>query len=307
MSLALVALTWSVGASAYCRTTTCDSSDATQRCKLDAVTGCNQSGAQLFWASGCLTINVHRAGAPNSGISADAAQRSVQRAFDSWLGADCAGQRPSLEVVVGQPVSCGLSEYSSDHHNANIVLFREDSWPYTGAEDALGITWLRFDEEKQDGELWDADIELNAVDEPLAAGDPERNEVDLDSLVTHEVGHFLGLAHTLAEDATMFAGYEAGSTELRTLTDDDAAGVCAIYPPGRQLKSTSCDARHGFSELCADEQPPFVEPGQPPSDDEEPVDRASSCATSRASEGAVTNAPWLLLLAATALLRRRRR
>jgi MYXO-CTERM domain-containing protein len=308
MSLALVALTWSAGAAAYCRTTTCDSSNASQACKLDTATRCNESGAPLFWASGCLTINVHRTGAPKAGISADAAQRSVQRAFDAWLSADCAGERPSLEVVVGQPVSCGVSEYSSDHHNANIVLFREDSWPYTGAEDALGITWLRFDEEQHGGELWDADIELNAVDEPLSARDPEPNEVDLDSLVTHEVGHFLGLGHTLAEDATMFAGYTAGSTELRTLTDDDIDGVCAIYPPGRQVKSTSCDARHGFSELCADEQPPFVEPGsQSPEENEAPVDRGSSCATSMSSEGAATSAPWLLLLGATALLRRRRR
>jgi hypothetical protein len=309
LNLILAALTVSAGAGAYCRATTCDSADASQGCNIDPATRCNESGAPLFWANSCLTINVHRTGALNAGIGADAAQRSVQRAFEAWLSADCGGEKPSLEVVLGQQVSCGVSEYSSDHHNANVVLFREDAWPYEGSEDTLGITWLRFDDEQKPGELWDADIEVNAVTEPLSSGEPARDEVDLDSLLTHEVGHLLGLAHTLSAGATMLAGYVPGSTELRTLEDDDVAGVCAIYPPGRQVASTSCEPRHGFSELCANEQPPFVEPElTPPGEDEEPADRTSSCALAMPSDGAALTAQWLALLAGCALqLRRARR
>lgn len=97
----------------------------------------------------------------------------------------------------------------------------------------------------------------------------------------------------------MMAGYVKGSTELRTLSPDDVAGICAIYPPDREIGSTSCDARHGFSELCAADQPPFVEPTTP--SDEEPSTSSKGCSFGAAG----SPAPALLLLGALVLGRRR--
>ncbi len=93
------------------------------------------------------------------------------------------------------------------------------------------------------------------MSEPLSVGDLEPNAVDLDSLLTHEAGHLLGLGHTRDPAATMYPGYELGSVELRTLAADDVAGVCSIYPPKRHPSSTSCEPRHGFSDLCGADQP----------------------------------------------------
>jgi hypothetical protein len=275
LGLTLSALVFTASeAASFCRTTTCNPADPTDVCRRNAATGCIVTGAPLYWASDCITLSVQADGAPRSGIDYEAAEASVKRAVAAWTSAKCRGGSPSLRVDVTGPVSCDASEYSGEHRNANIVMFRENYWPYQDSEDALGYTRVRFDLEDAPGSLWDADIEINAVTEPLSAGEPADNEVDLDSLLTHEMGHLLGLAHTLDETATMRAGYTLGSTEVRTPEADDIAGLCAIYPPGRELSSSSCEPRHGFSELCHRDQPA---PDSPP---------AGACAISTAPRSA---------------------
>ncbi|HET7826748.1 MAG TPA: M43 family zinc metalloprotease [Anaeromyxobacter sp.] len=75
---------------------------------------------------------------------------------------------------------------------------------------------------------------------------PDCIYIDLQNTLTHEVGHFLGLAHTCTVDpgrepglplcdpsfaqTTMYPVTTPGDTEKRTLSADDIAGVCAIYP-----------------------------------------------------------------------------
>lgn len=58
------------------------------------------------------------------------------------------------------------------------------------------------------------------------------SSMDLQNTVTHEVGHFLGLAHSGVTGATMSATTAPGELSKRDLAQDDVAGVCAIYPPG---------------------------------------------------------------------------
>jgi hypothetical protein len=76
-------------------------------------------------------------------------------------------------------------------------------------------------------------------------------DVDLRSVMTHEAGHFLGLAHTGVPEATMFPNYQNGTLDLRSPKDDDQQAICNAYPPDRTPKGT-CDGlpRHGFSPEC---------------------------------------------------------
>lgn len=256
VSWALVAtFTAARNAAAFCRATTCDPANPALNCAPDSQ-NCLTVGAPLAWPSSCVTVSVQADAAPKQHIDYDAALGSVTRAFAAWTSAACTGGPPAITVDVKGPISCAASEYNPDGGNANIVVFRENEWPYPGGEDgALGLTRVRFD--PASGEIWDADIEVNAVGQTLRVGDPAPGAVDLDSLLTHEAGHLLGLAHTRDKTATMYPGYEPGTIDLRTLAPDDVAGICAIYPAGR-VASTSCEPRHGYADLCGADQPTLM-------------------------------------------------
>ncbi len=97
-------------------------------------------------------------------------------------------------------------------------------------------------------------MEINVAQYQLTMEDATA-DYDLQSVFTHEAGHFLGLAHSPDSSATMFAVYTPGSTAFRSLAADDVAGVCAVYP-AQTIDPAKCNVlpRHGFSPACAEKQ-----------------------------------------------------
>jgi MYXO-CTERM domain-containing protein len=282
LGFALALLLSGADALAFCRTTTCDPSDPREQCQLDA-NQCVTTGLSLAWRSSCVTIGVQADGSPRNGFSYDDIADVVEKSFGAWMNADCGDGAPSIDVKLIGPISCGVSEYNSDRGNANIVLFREDEWPYAGAANAIGLTTTRFD--TKTGELWDADIELNDVSQTLSIGEPVTAS-DLQSVLTHEAGHFLGLSHSNDPAATMRAIYDPSrdGTSFRSLDADDVNGICAIYPTERKVSTASCGNRHGFSSDCGADQP-------------EPAE-SKGCSVSSSAPGGDT---WLAAAAAGAL------
>jgi hypothetical protein len=252
--LGVLSAAWLLAPSAlaFCRTTTCDPNNPKEHCQLDA-NMCVTTGKPLGWRSSCVTIGVQQLGSPTNGFSYDEVAGVVERAFGTWMQANCGSAGPSINVEMIGPIECGISEYNSKVGNANVVVFR-NPWPYVGAANAIGLTTTRFDTES--GDLWDADIEINGADEALSIGDPIAGD-DLLSVLTHEAGHFLGLSHSPDQSATMKAVYNPRSdgAAFRSLADDDIAGICTIYPPGRKASTSSCENRHGFSSQCGADQP----------------------------------------------------
>jgi len=246
-------------ASAYCRTKACDTDPSygdvwegepqPTECVRNAQ-GCFLEGTPLFWGSRCLNFGVQRDGSGSSNIDYETARDTIQAGFDTWAAADCGGESPSFRIVDKGEIACDKIEYNQDAPNANVFLFRDDDWPYRNlGGDALALTTVTFSIET--GEIYDADVELNSFQTLFTTTDePGQIYSDLASVVTHEIGHFLGLSHSAESTAVMRGiGYTSGSTELRTLTLDDIAGVCDIYPPGKST-SGSCTPRHGFSAEC---------------------------------------------------------
>jgi hypothetical protein len=122
----------------------------------------------------------------------------------------------------------------------------------TRLPDTLALTTVTFD---MTGRILDADVEINSFAANLTTSDTNVG-VDLESIVMHEAGHFLGLSHEAFAHATMNAAYDAREPfDFRTLEADDVAGICTIYPPDRG--APDCHDRptplHGFTRFCADE------------------------------------------------------
>jgi hypothetical protein len=246
-SAALAALAAPSPASAYCRTSVCTGVGTAAVCTPAQQSDC---GIPLFWSSPCMSYSIQKDA--SSGVSLAETEAVFAAAFDTWMNADCdGGQKPRLLVEYTGPIECGKHEYNQKKHNANVIAFREDSWPYPGSGNTLALTTVTYNLDT--GEIYDADMELNAFDTRFSVGDAAVT-FDLLSIATHEAGHFLGLSHSRDYDATMFTDYRPGSVNLRDLNDDDRAGICAVYPPGAPV--TGCDStpRHGFSSLCAADQ-----------------------------------------------------
>jgi hypothetical protein len=206
-------------------------------------------GTPLFWRRPAITYSVQKDA--SSQVSFDEIRATLATAFATWSGVDCGGgEHPRLAVTEAEAAVCHQHEYNKDRGNANIILFRDDGWPYE--KEKIGQTTITYDTETF--EIYDADMELNATDYAFTTGDTGV-KVDLLSVVQHESGHFLGLDHSLSPDATMYKSYDAGSIEQRTLSADDVAAICAAHPPGPIEDECDSTPRHGFSPLCAADQP----------------------------------------------------
>jgi hypothetical protein len=231
---------------AFCRARTCDVNDPKQACDTDDA-GCVTTGAPLFWASSCVSFSVQQDGSPAHQIDAATATSVARRALGTWTAVDCDGELPSIGFADHGLITCDASEYNEDGYNANAIIFRDDVWPYPGALDTYGFTRLRFN--RNTGEIYDADIEINSADFEISIGG---EGVDLQSILTHEMGHFLGLAHTAPglDDATMSTTWDGNGSALRSLSADDEAGMCSAYAPTRAVASRSCEPRHGFAKEC---------------------------------------------------------
>jgi hypothetical protein len=246
---ALALATATAPAGAYCFSAACDEGEQSQLCDGDALPrgGCTP----LAWSSGCVGFSVNAAGSGR--VDAATAELLVELAFDAWRVARCGDGGPGIVVQNLGAVECGKVEYNKDAGNANVVVFRDDGWPHPDTGHNIALTTTTFD--PRSGELLDADIELNSASYELSITDDDV-AFDLLAVLTHEAGHFLGLSHSELAEATMYASYEPGTTDIRTLEPDDETAICLLYPPVAGLDE-GCNPlpRHGFSPYCRGEQP----------------------------------------------------
>ncbi len=309
----------------YCRTTTCAPPPEYPAGGLCEPAGWPQQCAAqrfrdvpLWWRSQCVGYSLQKSAGTR--VSYEDASRAVHSAFAAWTNATCPtnGIGPSQVSIDSRDlgaVVCDENGYNRAAPNQNVISFRDQSWPHRKAEEDAGVlapdgksptialTTVTFD--PATGEIYDVDMEINSADHAIVIkrdGDPvDGDTFDLQAVLTHEVGHFLGLAHTPNKAAVLYKSDEGNDVRKRALAQADIAGICAVYPPGDTRRvstmvdpsgtvpATACDPtpRHGFSGECRHDT------------------AASGCNASPFGPGSSSGRAALSLLALAALIWRR--
>lgn len=242
-ALAFVAVT--PDASAFCRSTTCRTKNGTE-CPTDEA-GCVTDGAKLFWPSSCVSYATNRLGTQD--LDPEDTRAVIRKTFQAWSDVQCPdGTIAKMTFQELEPVPCKRSQYNKNGTNVNVVLFQDDDWKYRGIDGTLAKTSVTYNDDT--GEIYDADIEVNTANNTVTiTDDPAEVEYDLQAILTHEVGHFIGIAHSPDPSAVMFASYSPGSTSQRELHPDDVDAICEVYPVTSEA-ACNTEPRGGFSARC---------------------------------------------------------
>lgn len=213
---------------AYCLTTVCRSKPEVCPADFDgicpAVTDLNPA---THWPTACVSYAVQQDGEPKQGITGDDLVQAVTTAFDTWSSANCYPGSPQITATFRGQVACDQPEFDCGDQtkNLNVVMFQEE-WPH----DRFAIALTTINLNLTTGEILDADLELNSKDFQFVTSGPTGGiKADLVSVVTHEVGHFLGLDHSEFKDATMYGYYNPTRSDIAALHPDDMQGICAAY------------------------------------------------------------------------------
>jgi hypothetical protein len=163
------------------------------------------------------------------GVTAPQLRDAVGRAFASWASV------PDVRISSEFVGFTGATPFSGD--NANVLGFtsRPD------LERVLGSTTFTVD--TVTGEIVESDIFFNSTFTWSSAAAGEAGRQDIESIALHEVGHLLGLGHSMlgeteligggrrviGAEAVMFPIAFSAGTLNRTLRADDIAGISDIY------------------------------------------------------------------------------
>jgi len=185
----------------------------------------------------------------NEECSADTALadclEAVQASFSVWQQPDCSDLSFQYQGLT-EARSWGVDQW-------NLIYWEEDEWDDQHGKTIAFTHWTLIAET---GELVDVDIELNGVDHIFSVESSATVMQDIRNVLTHEVGHLVGLSHPQYPEclnvpdadvaseglghppdteATMFCTADLGEIKKRDLSQDDIDGLCYLYPEDRGL------------------------------------------------------------------------
>jgi len=168
----------------------------------------------------------------NDGDGGASRTRSAIVSTAAWNGAGCG---TVINAVVGSVSGFQLGD------GVPMLNFRDPINACTG--NCLAATFTGF---FSGSTITDADIVTNASghswtsqgEDPNGAGCS--NEIYIEGVMVHEIGHGLGLAHTNVSGATMFPSVSSCNNGPATTEADDEAGLRDLYCPGGGGGGDSC-------------------------------------------------------------------
>ncbi len=180
------------------------------------------TGAFLFWDARYFPIPYYIS-LPTLAGRQDIVE-GIDASFRTWRNP----QNVTLEFI---PMGCTSGILNRNDGVNSIILVNHD-WQFD--HDAIAITrnFYVSGSSAHAGAILDTDILLNAVDHEFTTKG-EAGKHDVQNIMTHEVGHFIGMGHEADPkdpDATMFENAQLnGETKKRDLATHDLQGLMAGY------------------------------------------------------------------------------
>src|SRR5438093_563110 len=158
---------------------------------------------------------IHEKGAPRISNGSDFA--AVQASFQTWENI----QTANIKFAFRGTTTAGIV----GHDGMNVVTFTDTSAPLGSS--TISATFSFFRTENGQTMFDEADIAFNPALDFSTSG--ETNKFDIQSVLTHEIGHLLGLDHSALVSSVMVPFGVSSQLDQRTLAYDDIAGIMEIY------------------------------------------------------------------------------
>ncbi len=214
------------------------------------------------------------------GIGDSAMHSAAEAAFSAWT--ELPGCRtPQVEMLGTTGAQTITTPTSLDDAPDNVVLFigSTSKWRELPGATSSQVALTFIAHNPQTGQILDADIALNSGSFSFRT-DESGSGVDLQSVITHEAGHFFGMEHSTDPTATMYAEYDQQGSAARTLAPDDIDGICELY---RLHPCDACDSNQDCENGVCVEKCVRTHDGK-------------QCGSDGCGGGSVPRAPTLLIL-----------
>jgi hypothetical protein len=164
------------------------------------------------WASTPVTVRVYNVG--NSTITdGDGGVTAVVGAIRAW-GIISSSSTSSAAVRGSAPAT---------------IMLNTNGGLCTGSCLAATLTGY-YVSQAGDDRIYDADVYTNTAIQMYSSRESGCSaEYDIDGIMTHEVGHVIGLGHSSVSGATMYPSVSACNTGPRSLATDDINGKNDLY------------------------------------------------------------------------------
>ena len=163
---------------------------------------CRDGGVPLHWPLSRVPYGAVMAGSPRQKLTGTDVTRIADLAFGAWKNAPCDGGTPSVEGFDDGPLASApdasdcINSDSCDPFTHDVIVFDDDGWPYDdNTANPLALTTVSYG--VKDGRIFEAKTEINSAEYAFTtatSSDAGNDAYDLQSVLTHEAGHFLGLA-----------------------------------------------------------------------------------------------------------------
>lgn len=160
------------------------------------------------WTEGFNQLSIAINSSNFSNLDTPTINQIIQDSISEWNGKSKISISSTSTIGVGQN---GLNE----------IYFSEDPTIFTGSGIA-GVTLITFKENTS--EILESDIVINAG---ISFHAVKTAQLYLGNVVTHELGHFIGLSHSQVHNSSMFYQLSHGQHKVK---EDDKAGIYSLYP-----------------------------------------------------------------------------